>query len=66
MDRNDSSRQSKLSQGWALLAHAYNPSYSGGKDREDPDSKPALAKSSRDPILKNTITKKGLVEWLKV
>jgi hypothetical protein len=28
--------------------------------------KPAQANSSRDPILKNPITKKGLVEWLKV
>jgi hypothetical protein len=28
--------------------------------------KPAQANSSQDPILKKPITKKGLVEWLKV
>jgi hypothetical protein len=27
------------------LAHAYNPSYSGGKDQEDGGSKPARANS---------------------
>jgi hypothetical protein len=47
-------------------AKAYNPSYSGGRDQEDRGSKPAQANSSQDPNLKKTITKKGLVEWLKV
>jgi hypothetical protein len=36
---------------WALLAHAYNPSYSGGRD-QDCDSKTAWANSLRGPILK--------------
>jgi hypothetical protein len=29
-----------------LVAHAYNPSYSGGRDEEDNGSKPAQANSS--------------------
>jgi hypothetical protein len=41
------------------MAHTYNPSYSGGRDLEDHGSKPALANSSRDPISKKSITKKG-------
>jgi hypothetical protein len=49
-----------------LVAHAYNPSYSGGRDQKDLGSKPAQANSLRDPILKKPLTKKGLVEWLKV
>jgi hypothetical protein len=32
------------------VAHACNPSYSGGRDQEDRGLKPALANSSRDPI----------------
>jgi hypothetical protein len=35
------------------MAHAYNPSYSGGKDQEDHGSKPAPENSLRDAILKN-------------
>jgi hypothetical protein len=55
----------------APVAHACNPSYSGGRDQEDLGSKLAQANSSRDPILKKpylekTLHKKGLVEWLKV
>jgi hypothetical protein len=34
---------------------------SGGRDQEDCGSKPAQANSTQDPI-----SKKGLVEWLKV
>jgi hypothetical protein len=30
---------------WAPVAHFYNPSYSGGRDQEDPDLKPACASS---------------------
>jgi hypothetical protein len=41
------------------VAHACNHSYSGGRDQEDPSSKPALANKWRDPILKNKITKRG-------
>jgi hypothetical protein len=45
----------------AAVAHAYSPSYSGGRDQEDPGLKPAWANSSWDPILKKKklITKKG-------
>jgi hypothetical protein len=50
--------------GQALVAYAYNPSYSGGRDQEDHSLKPAQANSSR-PYLKKPLHKKGLVEWLK-
>jgi hypothetical protein len=43
----------------APVAHAYNPSYSGGRDQEDCSLKPVQANSSWDPILKKSITKKG-------
>jgi hypothetical protein len=43
-----------------LVAHAYNPSYSGGRNQEDRDSKPARANSSRDPISEKPFTKKGV------
>jgi hypothetical protein len=51
---------------WVPVAHTCNPSYSGGRDQKDHSSKPAQGNSSRHPILKKPITKKGLVEWLKV
>jgi hypothetical protein len=38
---------------WAPVTHAYNPSYSGGRDQEYHSLKQAWANSSRDPILKN-------------
>jgi hypothetical protein len=38
----------------ALVACAYNPSYSGGRDQKDCDLKLAQADGSRDPILKKT------------
>jgi hypothetical protein len=41
------------------LAHACNPSNSGGKDEEDHVSMPAQVNSLRDPISKKPITKKG-------
>jgi hypothetical protein len=41
------------------VAHAYNPSYSGGRDQEDRSSKPAQANSLRDPISKMPNTKKA-------
>jgi hypothetical protein len=34
------------------VAHACNPSYSGGRDQEDHGLKPAQANSSQDPISK--------------
>jgi hypothetical protein len=61
------------------VAHACNPTYSGGRDQEDRGSKPAWVNSSARPYLKKPFTKykeakkkkkpfikKGLVEWLKV
>jgi hypothetical protein len=48
------------------VAHACNPSYSGGREQEDFGSKAAWAKSSQDPISKNTSQKIGLAEWRKV
>jgi hypothetical protein len=49
-----------------LVAHAYNPSYSEGRDQKDGSSKSVWANSSQDTILKKTHHKKGLVEWLEV
>jgi hypothetical protein len=40
-----------------LVAHACNPSYSGGRDQED--LKPVWANSSQDPISKIPITKRA-------
>jgi hypothetical protein len=42
---------------WAPVAHAYNPSYRGGRDQEDQGSKPAQANRSRD-LSQNTHHKK--------
>jgi hypothetical protein len=50
------------SPGQAPVAHACNPSYSGGRDQKNGGSKPAQGNSSPDPSLKKLITKKGLVE----
>jgi hypothetical protein len=44
--------------GQALVAHACNPSYSGGRDQEDQSLKAAPANSSWDPISKKTHHKK--------
>jgi hypothetical protein len=44
----------------ALVAHACNPSYSGGRDQEDCGSKPVQANSStRHYLEKKAFTKKG-------
>jgi hypothetical protein len=48
------------------VAHACNPSYSGGRDEEDHGSKPDRGNSSVPPYLKKPFTKIELVEWLKV
>jgi hypothetical protein len=48
----------------AQVAHICNPSYSGGRDQEDPGSKPAWENNSQD-YLKKTLHKNGLLEWLK-
>jgi hypothetical protein len=57
---------SKNKIGRVPVAHACNPSYSGGRDQEDGGSKPSEASSLQDPISKIPFTKIGLVEWLKV
>jgi hypothetical protein len=44
---------------WAPVAHYYNPSYSGGRDQEDHNSKSVWANSSWDPTWKTSITKKA-------
>jgi hypothetical protein len=38
------------------VAHSYNLSYSGGRDKEDHGSKPALGKYLVRPYLEKTIT----------
>jgi hypothetical protein len=48
------------------VAHTCNPSFLGGRDQGDHGLKPAWANSSQDPISKKPITKKGLVEYVKV
>jgi hypothetical protein len=58
---SDQKQRSRL----ALVAHTCNPSYLGGRDQEDHGSRSALRNSSRDPILKISNTKTGLVQWLK-
>jgi hypothetical protein len=41
------------------MAHAYNPSYSGGRNQEDCGLKPARANSWWNTTLKKPITEKG-------
>jgi hypothetical protein len=41
------------------VAHACNPSYTGGRDQEDCSLKPARANSSRDPISKKPSQKRS-------
>jgi hypothetical protein len=43
----------------ALVAHACNPTYPGGRDQEDHGLKPAWANSSWDPVSKIPNIKKG-------
>jgi hypothetical protein len=43
----------------APVAHAYNPSYSGGRDQDDLGLKPAQANSLWDPISKNLSQKRA-------
>jgi hypothetical protein len=55
-------REGRLRKSYVKLgdvAHAYNPSYSAGRDQEDGSSKPAWANSWQDPISKKPITKMG-------
>jgi hypothetical protein len=56
----------------APMAHAYNPSYSGGRDQEDHSSKPAQTNGLETLFQKKTHHKKKKKkkkrpgEWLKV
>jgi hypothetical protein len=52
----------------AAVAHTCNPSYLGGRDQEDPvQSQPKqIVHKTLSQKKKKTITKKGVVEWLKV
>jgi hypothetical protein len=43
----------------APVAHASNPSYSGGRDQEHHSSKPAQENSLQNPISKNPSQEKG-------
>jgi hypothetical protein len=52
----------KIKNGQVLVAHTYNPSYSGGRDQEDSGSKPDQANSSGKLYLEKPFTKIGLVE----
>jgi hypothetical protein len=56
---------------WVSMAHACNPSYSGGRDQEDCGMKPTQANSSARSYLEKTLRKNkgrggGVEEWLKV
>jgi hypothetical protein len=55
-----------LQGGQVPVAHVYNPSNSGGRDKEDHGSKTVQANSSSRPYIKKAHHKKGLVELLKV
>jgi hypothetical protein len=48
------------------VAHSYESSCTGNRDKENPGSKPTGSNSLRHHILKASITKKWLVECLKV
>jgi hypothetical protein len=41
------------------MAHTYNPSYTGTRDKEDHGSNTAQTNSSGDPIMKKPFTKKA-------
>jgi hypothetical protein len=48
------------------MAHTCNPSYSGGRDKEDHVLELVWANKFSRPYLENTKHKKGLVKWFKV
>jgi hypothetical protein len=52
MKENIESELSKINTSQAPVVHAYNPSYSGGRDQEDRGSKPPKANSSQQSISK--------------
>jgi hypothetical protein len=46
---------------WALVAHACNPSYSGGRDQFEANPEQVVHKT----LSQKYTFKKGLAEWLK-
>jgi hypothetical protein len=55
----------KMRSGWALVAHACNPSYSGSRHQEDHGLRPVWENSSQAPNSKIPNNKNRLVKWLK-
>jgi hypothetical protein len=51
---------------WAPVAHACNPSYSGGGEQEDHGLKPTWVNKFTRSYLEKPFTKIELVDWLKV
>jgi hypothetical protein len=49
----------KISSGWAPVAPACNPSYSGDRDQEDHSLKPVRASKLKRPNLEKTLHKKN-------
>jgi hypothetical protein len=41
-----------------MVAHTYNPSFSGGRDQEDHSSKPTQTNSLQDPTWKKNTSQK--------
>jgi hypothetical protein len=50
----------------APVAHACNPSYSGGRNQEDCSLKPAQQSSASKTLSRKNPSRKGLMEWLKM
>jgi hypothetical protein len=48
-----------------LMAHACNPSYTGGRDQENCSLRPAQANSLRDPILKTQKRAGGVAQMVE-
>jgi hypothetical protein len=53
-----------LKKSQALVAHTCNPSYSRGREQEDPGFRPAQVTKVR-PYVENNPPPKGLVDWFK-
>jgi hypothetical protein len=63
--KREKSRLTVMGVSRGAAAHACNPSYSRGRDREDRGLKPAREKFAR-PYLEKNLHTKGLLEWLRV
>jgi hypothetical protein len=59
LSSNTIKRKRKKKTSWVSVAHTCNTSYSGGRDQEDCNSKPALGKQFRELISKNPSQKRG-------